>query len=44
MMISVPREKVSKDMRGFIESVIGCFGRDPRHLQLLFLNDVDKSC
>jgi len=22
---------------------IGCFGRDPRRLQLLFLNDADKS-
>jgi len=43
-MISIPREKIRKDKRGFIESVIDCFERDPRRLQLLFLNDVDQFC
>jgi len=43
-MVSVPREKLSRDKRGFIERVIDCFGRDFRRLQLLPLNDIDKSC
>jgi len=43
-MMSAPREKISKGKLGFIERVIDCFERYPRRLQLLFLNDVDKSC
>jgi len=39
-MMSVHREKISKDKHGFIDR----FGRDPRRLQLLFLSDADKSC
>jgi len=43
-MMSVPREKISKDTQVFIESVIDRFGRNPRRLQLLFLHDADKQC
>jgi len=42
MAMSVLRETISKDKRGFIERVIDRFGRDPRRLQLLFLGDADK--
>jgi len=38
--MSVHREKISKDEQRFIDR----FGRDPRHLQLLFLSDAEKSC
>jgi len=43
-VMSVHREKISKDKKGFIESVIDRFGRDLKRLQLLFLSDADKSC
>jgi len=43
-MMSVPREKISKDKQGFIERVIDHFGPDPNCLQLLFLSEADKSC
>jgi len=37
-MMSVHREKISKDKQGFIESVLDRFGRDIRRLQILFLS------
>jgi len=37
--MSVNREKISKDKQGLIDR----FGQYPRHLQLLFLRDADKS-
>jgi len=43
-MMSIAREKISKDKHGFIERVIDRFGRDPRRLQLWFLSDADKQC
>ena len=43
-MISVPSEKISKDMQGIIERVVDRFGRDPNCLQFLFLSNADKSC
>jgi len=39
-MMTAHREKISKDKQGFID----IFGRDPRHLQLLFLSNADNSC
>jgi len=39
-MMSVHCENISKDNQRFIDR----FGRDPRHLQLLFLSDPQKSC
>jgi len=38
-MMNVHREKISKDKQGFTDRI----GRDPIHLQLLFLSDADKS-
>jgi len=38
-IMSVHREKISKDKQGFVDR----FGRYPRRLQLLFLSDADKS-
>ena len=37
------RGMISKDKKGSTEGVIDSFGREPRHLQLLFLSDADKS-
>ena len=36
-MMSVYREKTSKDKQGFIESALDRFGRDLKRLQILFL-------
>jgi len=36
-VISVHREKIRKDMQGFIKRVMDRFGREFRRLQLLFL-------
>jgi len=42
-MMSVPREKISKDKQGLIARVKVRFARDPSRFQLLFLSDTDKS-
>ena len=41
-MMSVHREKISKDKQGYIERELDRFGRDPRRLQLLFRSDTSK--
>jgi len=44
-MTNPHHEKNSKDKQGFIKwMLVNCLLRDPRHLQLLFLSDADKSC
>ena len=46
-MMTVPYEKIEKKPKTskvLFEKVIDGFERDPRHLQLLFLSDADKSC
>jgi len=43
-VMSVHHEKISKDKQGFIVKEIDRFGRDLRHLQILFLNDVYMCC
>jgi len=35
-MMSISREKISKDKQGFIEWVIDCFGRDPKRSSSCF--------
>jgi len=42
-MMNVPREKSAKTSKVFVERMIARYGRDPRSLYLLFLNDADKS-
>jgi len=42
-MMSVQRERNSKDKQGFIETTFDCFARDARRFQLFLLSDTDKS-
>jgi len=43
-MMSVHREKISKDKQSFVERVVDRFGSEPRRLQLLFRSGDDKPC